>query len=229
MSSPVALPPREDVRSDPELIERVLAGERLLFAVLVQRHNQRLFRVARAILRDDAETEDVVQQAHVTAFRQLAQFRGESSYATWLTRIAVNDAYGRLRRHRRRSAIPLDEAGGDPAMSRAVTPEDDAYHHQLGQLLERSIDELPDILRVVFVMREVEELGTSETASMLGLSETAVRVRLHRARATLQASLTRALATAPETFRFDGARCDRITRGVLAAIDVIDPVVLSRA
>ena len=211
----------DDPRTDAELVDRVLAGERRLFAALVQRHNQRLFRIARAILRDDSEAEDAVQQAHVTAFRALTQLRGDR-YAAWLTRIAVNDAYERLRRRRRHAVVSLDDAGGDVAMSRTATPEDDAYHRELGRLLERSIDELPDALRVVFVMREVEEIGTAETAEALGLSEAAVRVRLHRARAVLQATLTRAMEAAPVAFRFDGERCDRITRGVLAALGLHD-------
>jgi RNA polymerase sigma-70 factor (ECF subfamily) len=215
-------PPRQEAASDLELVERILAGERRLFAALVQRHNQRLFRIVRAILRDESEAEDVVQQAHVTGYRQLAQFRGEGSYATWLTRIAVHEAYGRLRRRKRQALVALDDAGGDPAMAQTATPADDAYHRELGRLLERNIDELPDILRVVFVMREVEELGTAETASTLGLSETAVRVRLHRARQALQASLSRAMEAAPETFRFDGERCDRITQAVLVALALVD-------
>lgn len=214
--------PGKDVRSDVELIERIRDGEPRLFGVLVQRHNQRLFRIVRAILRDDAEAEDVVQQSHVTGFRQLEQFRGESSYATWLTRIAVNDAYGRLRRRKRDAVVALDDAGGDATMSRAATPEDETYQHELGRLLERNIDELPDMLRVVFVMREIEELDTAETAATLGLTEAAVRVRLHRARSALQSSLTRSMASAPAAFRFDGARCDRITHGVLAALDLLE-------
>jgi RNA polymerase sigma-70 factor, ECF subfamily len=218
----VPLPTQDDSRSDLELVERVLVGERRLFAALVQRHNQRLFRVVRAILRDDSEAEDTVQQAHVTAFRQLAQFRGESSYATWLTRIAVNDAYGRLGRRKRHVLVSLEDAGGDAAMTRMVSPEDETYHRELGRLLERNIDELPDMLRVVFVMREVQEMDTAETASTLGLSEAAVRVRLHRARSALQSSLTRAMESAPSAFRFDGERCDRITHDVLAALDLLE-------
>ena len=219
----VPLPTQDDFRSDLELVERVLVGERRLFAALVQRHNQRLFRVVRAILRDDSEAEDTVQQAHVTAFRQLAQFRGESSYATWLTRIAVNDAVRSARPSASRHVlVSLEDAGGDAAMTRMVSPEDETYHRELGRVLERNIDELPDMLRVVFVMREVQEMDTAETASTLGLSEAAVRVRLHRARSALQSSLTRAMESAPSAFRFDGERCNRITHDVLAALDLLE-------
>ena len=211
-------PPGDDPPSDGELVARILAGERELFELLVRRHNQRVYRIVRAILSDDGEAEDTVQYAHVAAFRQLEQFRAESSYATWLTRIAVNEAYGRLRRRKRQVVVSLEEAGGEATMSPLASPEDEAYNHELGRLLERNIDELPDALRVVFMMREVEEVDTAETASILGLSEAAVRVRLHRARAALQSSLTRAMATAPNAFRFDGERCDRMTSAVLSEL-----------
>lgn len=215
-------PPGADLPSDPELIDRIQAGERQLFERLVRRHNQRLYRIVRAILRDDAEAEDVVQQAHVTAYRQLARFRGEASYARWLTRIAVNEAYGRMRRRKRRAVISLEEAADEATMRRMSTPEDETYSLELGRLLERHIDDLPDSLRTVFITREVEELDTAETAEALGLSEAAVRVRLHRARSALQASLARAMAAAPAAFRFDGERCDRLTRSVLGELGLIE-------
>lgn len=218
--TPVENAARDEGRSDGELVDRILAGEQALFEQLVRRHNQRVYRIVRAILHDDGEAEDTVQYAHVAAFRQLEQFRGASSYATWLTRIAVNEAYGRLRRRKRRVVVSLDEAGGQATMSPLASPEDETYNHELGRLLERNIDELPDALRVVFVMREVEEVDTAETATLLGLSEAAVRVRLHRARAALQSSLTRAMAAAPATFRFDGARCERMTGAVLSELDL---------
>ncbi|HTE54955.1 MAG TPA: RNA polymerase sigma factor [Kofleriaceae bacterium] len=215
----VQAPPGDEAPTDVQLVDRIRAGERRHFEVLVRRHNQRLYRIVRAILHDDGEAEDTVQFAHVAAYRQLDQFRGESSYATWLTRIAVNEAYGRIRRRKRHVLVSLEEAGGAATESRMASPEDETYQHELGRMLERNIDELPDTLRVVFVMREVEEIDTAETASTLGLSEAAVRVRLHRARNALQSSLTRAMTAAPAAFRFDGERCDRITRAVLSEID----------
>jgi RNA polymerase sigma-70 factor (ECF subfamily) len=213
-------PPPTDAAADHELISSVLGGERRSFETLVRRHNQRLYRIVRAILRDDDEAADCVQHAHVTAYRQLAQFRGEASYATWLTRIAVNEAYARIRRRKRGVMVPLEDAGGEATMSRMANPEDETYHRELGRLLERHIDELPDTLRVVFMMREVEEIDTAETASTLGLSEAAVRVRLHRARSALQTTLSRAMSSAPAAFRFDGERCDRITHAVLTELDL---------
>lgn len=214
-------PVGDDAPSDVELVDRILAGERAQFERLVRRHNQRVYRIVRAILHDDGDAEDTVQHAHVAAFRQLEQFRGASSYATWLTRIAVNEAYGRLRRRKRRVVVSLEEAGGEATMSPLASPEDATYNHELGRLLERNIDELPDALRVVFVMREVEEVDTAETASTLGLSEAAVRVRLHRARAALQSSLTRAMAAAPAAFRFDGERCERMAGAVLSELGLL--------
>jgi RNA polymerase sigma factor (sigma-70 family) len=203
---------------DSAVVAQVLQGERARYAILVRRHNQRLFRVARAILRDEAEAEDVVQYAHVTAYRNLEQFRGEASYASWLTRIAVNEALARLRRTKRYGLVSIDDAGGEATMSKS-SPDHDAYRAELRRLLEAHIDELPDALRVVFVMREVEELETAETAETLGISEAAVRVRLHRARSLLQERLTRLLSSAPDAYHFAGARCDRLTESVMALID----------
>jgi RNA polymerase sigma-70 factor, ECF subfamily len=208
----------EDRSSDAEIVERIRSGNRSQFALLVKRHNQRLYRIARSIVRDDEEAEDIVQQAHVTAFRMLDQFRGEASYATWLTRITVNEALGRLRKSKRHGLVPLEQSGEEGTA--VTTPEDDTYRRELARLLEREIDDLPDALRVVFVMRDVEELDTAETASTLGISEEAVRVRLHRARHALQSSLAHVLTAAPDAFHFAGDRCARITRAVLAELDL---------
>ncbi len=203
-------------------MRRVLAGERGLYALLLPRHNQRLFRAARAILRRDDEAEDVVQQAWVAAFENLEQFRHESSFATWLTRIAVNEALGRLRRSNRRGDLALVELHDESAMATEhPSPEEDVAAREMGVLLERRIDALPDLYRVVFMLREVEELGTADTAACLGLTEETVRVRLHRARHMLQESLTESLgAAAGRTFRFAGERCDRISRAVLGRLGI---------
>lgn len=216
----IAAPP--DETSDLELVDRILAGEKALFAVLVRRHNQRLYRAVRSILRADPEAEDVVQQAYVTAFHKLAQFRGEASFATWLTRIAVNEAFGRLRTTARRGELSLVGDGPDDEATMAKddrTPESEVAARELGRVLERHIDALPPHYRSVFVLRDVEELDTAETAASLELSEEAVRVRLHRARRLLQESLTETLgAGAGQAYRFDGERCDRIVRGVLSRL-----------
>jgi len=229
MAEPSAPEPRTSASSDErvadeEIVRRVLAGERGMYALLLPRHNQRLFRAARAILRRDDEAEDVVQQAWVAAFENLEQFRHESSFATWLTRIAVNEALGRLRRRNRRNDMALVEVQDESAMATEhPSPEEDVAAREMGVLLERRIDALPDLYRVVFILREVEELGTADTAACLGLTEETVRVRLHRARHMLQEALTETLdVAAGHAFRFAGARCDRISRAVLARLGIDD-------
>lgn len=213
----------DDPRSDDDLVTSVLAGDPAGFAVLVRRYNQRIFRVVRAILRDDYEAEDVVQQAHLRAYHRLSQFRGEAAYATWVTQIAVHEALGRMRTSKRRGDLgilaPELSAGAQEARR---TPEDDASARELGRLLEQHIDALPEGYRSVFVMRDVEELSTAETATCLGITEEAVRVRLHRARHMLNESLTTAMGPAAvHAFRFDGDRCLRTVRLVLGALGIV--------
>ena len=202
--------PREDPATDDELVKRILGGEQVLFAELMRRYNQRLYRAVRAIVRQDDEAEDVVQHAYVAAYKNLGQFRGEAKLSTWLTRIAVNEALSRVRKNGRGEM--------EVVIEQEPTPEDLAYRAEVGRILEQQIDELPEGMRVVFVMREVEELDTAETSACLGISEEAVRVRLHRARHLLQERLSRVLESAPEAFRFDGDRCDRIVFGVMARL-----------
>ena len=207
---------------DDEIVRRIVAGERGLYALLLPRYNQRLFRAARAILRRDDEAEDVVQQAWLAAFEKLGQFRHESSFATWLTRIAVNEALGRLRSRNRRGDLALIDVHDESAMATEdPSPEEDVAAREMGSLLEKRIDDLPELYRVVFVMREVEELGTAETAACLGLTEETVRVRLHRARNMLQESLTEILGVASgEAFRFAGERCQHIVSSVLGRLGI---------
>jgi RNA polymerase sigma-70 factor, ECF subfamily len=201
--------------SDADLVAAVLAGDRARFGVLVRRHNQRLYRAARAVLGDDAEAEDVVQEAYVRAYRHLAQFRGEASFSTWLVRIAVHEA---IARRRARSRL-VELAPEEPSMQDERSPEHHAMDAELARLLEREIDALPDGLRAVMVLRDVEEMDTAETAAVLGLSQEAVRVRLHRARRALQGALGETFErVAPATFRVAGVRCDRIAAQVEAAL-----------
>jgi len=208
--------PVDDGADDGELVTRIRAGDRNLFAVLMRRHNQRLYRAVRAILRQDDEAEDVVQFAYLAAYQNLDQFRGEASFVTWLTRIAVHQALARARDRTRRADMAVVGTQWDVP---APTPEDDASTRELGRILERHIDALPDLYRSVFVLRDVEELTTAETASALGLTEEAVRVRLHRARHLLQSTLVEGIGPASaHVFRFDGERCDRIVLGVLARL-----------
>lgn len=201
--------------SDQELVARVVAGSREDFEVLVRRHNQRLFRAARAIVKADEEAEDVVQQTWLEVFRNLSQFRGDAAFTTWATRIAVNAA---LAHARKRPAIAevVDTAPEDGAPSDG--PDDKVERQELGRLLEACLARLPQGNREVMVLRDVLELDTAETATCLGLSEEAVRVRLHRARAAVAADLTEQMID--KVYSFDGARCDRMTRNVMAAISL---------
>ena len=204
------------------MVTRVLAGDTAAFELLMRRHNQRLYRAARAILRDDAEAEDVMQDAYVRAYQHLDQFAGRAKFSTWLTRIAVHEALARVRRRSRFDAIEsMIESTGETMTfaSHAPSPEQEAVRAQSSALLEAAILDLPAGYREVLVMRDIEELNTTETAECLGLSEENVKVRLHRARALLRRDLyAKAGSSRESAFSFMGARCDRVVREVLARI-----------
>jgi len=198
--------------TDAAIVACVVAGERDLFTILVRRYNQRLYRACRAILRDDRDAEDAVQGAWIKAYRHLATFRGDAAFPTWLTRIAIREASDRKRVNSHLVAV---EAIEEVPVSDDRAPDRSAYVAELGRLFERRLDELPDGMRSVLLLRDVLELDTAETAHCLGIREEAVRVRLHRARQALADLVDTGLS---EAFRFDGARCDRITAAVMAAI-----------
>ena len=207
--------------SDEEIVTRVLAGETMLFEVLMRRHNQRLYRAARAILRDDHEAEDVMQEAYVNAYSHLAQFDGRAKFSTWLTKIAVYEAFARARRRSRYQQ--LDDESPLETHNMPTTPSPDperqAYARELGALIESAVDRLGDGYREVFMLRQVEGLNTAETAQVLGLSEDAVKARFSRARSALQrVLLDRADAAAAAAFTFGQARCDRVVASVLRRI-----------
>ena len=194
------------------MVHRILGGQKLLFAVLMRRYNQRLFRVARAIIKDDHEAEDVVQHAYVAAYDSLAGYRGGAKFGTWLTRITMNEAYGRMRKKKRQFSVV---EGGDSGNLSHSDPEHEAYRRERAVLLEGHIDELAENLRLVFVLRDVQELDTKATAALLDTTEEVVRIRLHRARQQLQQRLAEAVIAAPGAYYFAGERCDRIVRHVL--------------
>ncbi|MEQ8280269.1 MAG: RNA polymerase sigma factor [Deltaproteobacteria bacterium] len=198
--------PAEETASDREIVARIVAGRPAEFAILMRRYNQRVFRSIRSIATSDAEAEDIVQQAYVSAFAKLSQFRGDARFSTWLTRIAINEA---LQRRRRERPFEVIEGEADP-----TTPEAEVYRAEVAKLLEVYVDGMPESLRTVFVLRDVEEMSTAQTADCLGLSEEAVRVRLHRGRRLLRERLSGVLEAAPHAFRFDGERCDRIVAAV---------------
>jgi len=207
--------------SDGEVIDRVRRGEVELFEVLMRRYNQRVFRVARSILPSDAEAEDLAQEAWVRAYEHLGEFAGRAAFSTWLTRIVLHEGWARARRERRfEEWTPEREDGGMPMkMPAPAGPEADALRGEIRTLLEAAVGALPETYRTVFVLREVEELSTAETAECLELSEEAVKTRLHRARASLRRELA-ALAGghAREAFPFLGTRCDRMVGRVLGRI-----------
>ena len=205
--------------SDEEVVLRVVAGDAALFEILMRRHNQRIYRAVRAILRDDDDAEDVMQQAYLNAFQHLGQFAGDSQFATWLTRIAVNEALARRRKRARFVGEGEDEVTISLVESTVPDPERQAAGAQLRELMEREIAALPDSFRAVVMMREVEEMSTAETAACLGISEDLVKTRLHRGRTMLRDNLyRRAGVTLDSVFTFGNARCDRVVAGVMERI-----------
>jgi RNA polymerase sigma-70 factor (ECF subfamily) len=210
--------------SDEEVVARVLAGDTSLFEILMRRYNQRLFRVARGILADDAEAEDVMQEAYLRAFRELASFRGEARFSTWLTRIACHEALARARKRRRLvSLAPVvsSTGGGEPPDPPAKTlgPQREMENRELHAILREAVELLPDPLRAVFCLREIEGLSTEQTADALDLSVENVRVRLHRAKRGLRQALDERIGReVRRLYLFDGARCDRVVEKVFARL-----------
>lgn len=200
---------------DTELIPRILAGDMRAMETLMRLHNQTLYRTARAILRDDAEAEDAVQEAYIQAYRALSTFRGESKLSTWLVRITANEALMRRRRNTRASMV-LADVEPDSLESDEAGPESGAQRGEMRRLLETHIDALPDPFRAVFVLRAVEELSVEETATALGIPDATVRTRYFRARGLLREWMAGDFDTTRcDAFAFAGARCDRIVRKVL--------------
>lgn len=218
---------------DAALVGLVQGGDREAFRQVMRRSNQRLFRVARGVVNDDAEAEDVVQEAYVHAYEKLATFRGDASLLTWLTRIVLNEAYGRLRQ--RRHTVDIDQIevaqadGGRvvafPAKFGNEDPLASAARDQIRRLVERAVDGLPEPFRIVFVMREIEECTVEETAASLDLKAETVKTRLHRARRLLRAALHDTLSTSlGDAFPFLGPRCDRVTESVMQRLEAAMPV-----
>lgn len=201
--------------SDAEIVARVRAGETELFELLMRRHNQRLFRAVRAILRDGPDLEDVLQQAWLDAYRGLGRFEGRARFTTWLHRIAQNAALDRARRPVRLVAVGAEPAPGPEPGS---DPERSLLARERSRELERALDALPETLRRVFVLREVEGLSTAETAACLGIAAGAVKTRLYRARASLRRHLGRDAGEATKALEFGGSRCDALVAHVMARL-----------
>ncbi|MEO8668798.1 MAG: RNA polymerase sigma factor [Bauldia sp.] len=217
--------------ADSDLVAMARLGERAAVAAIIQRHNRRLYRVARGVLRDDAEAEDVVQETYVRAFSGLAGYRGESGLSTWLTRIALNEALDRLRRRRPSVGLAAIDAADNrredkvvrlhPAMVDA-NPEKEAALTEIRGLVEHAVDALPEAFRLVFVMRDIEEMTVEETAAQLGIRAETVKTRLHRARRILRGQLEDTLAAAlTDSFPFGGARCARTADAVMARLGLL--------
>jgi RNA polymerase sigma-70 factor (ECF subfamily) len=210
-----------------DLVARARRSDPVAVKQLIQRYNQRLYRMARSIVRDDGEVEDVLQEAYVRAFTNLDGFRGEARFGTWLTRIVINEALGRLRR--RRVTVNLDEAsaanGGAahiipfPNAGPQLDPEKTIAQREIGALLERAIDALPEAFRTILVARLIEGMSVEETAELFGLLPQTVKTRLHRARALLRREMEKHIGPVlGDAFPFAGRRCERLTDSVLSRL-----------
>jgi RNA polymerase sigma-70 factor (ECF subfamily) len=211
--------------SESDLVAAARRGDAAAFRTIIQLHNRRLFRTVRGIVREADEAEDIVQEAWVRAYAALGQFRGESSLATWLTRIALNEALERRRRGKRMTSFDglsdAEREGGEVVPfplggGHVIDPERSAAHAEVRLMLERAIDELPTPFRTVFIMRAVEQMTTEETASCLGVPEETVKTRFHRAKRRLRDAVAERLENAlVDTFPFAGARCERVTERIM--------------
>lgn len=227
---PASTVPAGSSVSDAELVVRIAGRDQAAFEVLMRRYNGKLFRVARAILKDDTDAEDALQDGYLDAYRRMGDFRGESQLSTWLTRIVINQALMRMRRQKRdrvvvsfgtRRGSDRERTEVDMADDKAESPTDATMRAEVRRILERRIDELPVAFRTVFVMREVEDMTVEETAACLAIPAATVRSRLFRARALLREALARDMDSATvEVFGFAGQRCDRIVAAVLARVSV---------
>lgn len=211
---------------DAELATRAVARDAGAFRVIMQRHNRRLYRIARGILRNNTEAEDTVQDAYVSAFTHLASYRGDSTLATWLSRIVMNEALARLRR--RRPTVDLATLESQQSEAEIIqfplsTPSDDPERtmaqRQILQLVEQATDNLPEVFRLVFVTRVIEGMSVEETSELLGLKPETVKTRLHRARQLVRDQLDKQIGPVlMDAFPFAGRRCERLTEAVMARL-----------
>ncbi|NEJ74008.1 RNA polymerase sigma factor [Rhizobium phaseoli] len=218
--------PLQSTLSDADLMPLAKIGDEPAIRAIIQRHNQRLFRTARAVIRNDAEAEDVVQASYIKAFINLATFRGEAELSTWLTRITLNEALGRVRARKNTTGLEEIDMQATSASGQIVQfpssttdPETELSRSQARHLLEQAVDELPDDFRTIFVLRDVEGMSTNEAASYLGIRAETAKTRLHRARKMMRQSIEKQLSGAfSALFPFDGARCAFMADRVVAAL-----------
>jgi len=208
--------------TDEEVVYRVLAGETALYEVIMRRYNQRLYRVARAILHSDVEAEDVMQDAYVRAFTHLGQFAARAPFSSWLTRIAVNEALARRRSSKQHQEVDVTEFDGEISMQdlyKSPDPEQNASSAQLRGFLEQAVLDLPEQYRTVIMLRDIEELSTAETADALYLTVENVKIRLHRGHSMIRNWLFERMgAEAKDAFPFMGIRCDHVVQAVFSRI-----------
>jgi RNA polymerase sigma-70 factor, ECF subfamily len=221
------LQPTIAASADMELALRAKARDADAFRAIMRINNQKLYRLARSIIRNDSEAEDIVQETYVTAFAHLSSFRGEASLATWLSRIAINEALGRLRKRRRAVSVISGEPASDahiipfPLAASGDDPERTMAQRQILRLVEQATDTLPDVYRTVFVARVIEGLSMEETADLLGLKPQTVKTRLHRARALVRKQLDERIGPIMlDAFPFAGRRCERLTAAVMKRLDL---------
>ena len=208
--------------SDADLVRRARAREEAAVRAIMQTNNRRLYRLARGILRNDGEAEDVVQETYVRAFTHLDQFHGDSSLSTWLSRIAINEALGRLRRQRpgvEWTSLPQGTIEAQIIqfpLASAVDPEKSMAQREIQHVVEHAIDELPEAFRIVFITRVIEGMNVEETAEILDLKPETVKTRLHRARTMLRDNVERKIGpVVMDAFPFAGKRCERLSAAVL--------------
>ncbi|MER8865560.1 RNA polymerase sigma factor [Mesorhizobium sp. M0751] len=215
---PAALTATPAASDDMQLVGRALARDGDAFRTIIKTHNQRLYRLARGVVRNDSEAEDIVQETYVSAFAHLESFRGDASLATWLSRIVINEALGRLRKRRRMVAMPENPQA--EIIRFPLNPSDDPERtmaqRQILELVERATDSLPDVYRMVFVARVIEGLSIEETAELLGVRPETIKTRLHRARALVRKALDDQIGPVLlDAFPFAGRRCERLTNAVM--------------
>ena len=222
------LPALDETTSDEVLVRAALGGDNRAFRAILTRYNRRLYRIARGILRNDSEAEDAVQEAYVSAFTHLASFRGDSSLSTWLSRIVMNEALGRLRARRPMAELTEAETPGQAAEiiqfpnTARTDPERTMAQRELLRLVERVTDELPDVYRTVFVTRVIEGMSVEDTAELLGIRTETVKTRLHRARKLVREHLDREIGPVMlDAFPFAGKRCERMTENVMQRLGLV--------
>lgn len=208
---------------DPVVVTRIIAGEKELFELLLRRYNQKLYRVIRSYLRNPDDIEDAMQDTYLKAYNRLDQFRGDSSFSTWLIRIGINEALQRIKKDTRIKRLHEGDADSmnkeliqlpDP---RNVNPEKITIGKEVKNLIERAIDELPEKYRVIYVLKEIQGMETQELCECIGIQESNVKVRLHRAKNLMKETLLR-LSSDPEIFEFGSARCDALVNNVMRKI-----------